>query len=228
MASVTIPGAGSSTIIETFGNTANLQLAIQIRDALVSASAGGVLNVTTVAGGGNVPVPPSTLRRGRGQRTRHQRRRQLHHTGRISGCTRLRRGYRPDYCWGRDDPRRVELNHPGRERECHDRRSGAECPVRGSRQRCGHHQRYRRRAGRKQSERHSDGGRLAGSISGGTGTNLFRDLGANDTISAQGNSDTIFGGPNSATIQLLGASIFDSGNYPDYPARRDECACGWW
>ena len=52
---------------------------------------------------------------------------------------------------------------------------------------------------------------LAGSIAGGTGTNLFRDLGANDTISAQGQSDTIFGGPNSATIQLLGASIFDNG-----------------
>ena len=60
---------------------------------------------------------------------------------------------------------------------------------------------------------------VAGSISGGTGTNLFLDLGANDTISAQGQSDTIFGGPNSATIQLLGASIFDNGTPFLCPAR---------
>ena len=40
MASVTIPGADSSPIVETFGNPANLQLATQIRDALVAASYG--------------------------------------------------------------------------------------------------------------------------------------------------------------------------------------------
>ena len=43
---------------------------------------------------------------------------------------------------------------------------------------------------------------VAGSISGGTGTNVFIDLGSNDTISAQGKNDTIFGGPGKATIQI--------------------------
>ena len=64
MASVTLPGAApGSPIVETFGNQANLQLALQIRDALVAASTAGVLTVSTVAGGANVrvPLPPTTL-----------------------------------------------------------------------------------------------------------------------------------------------------------------------
>lgn len=65
MASVTIPGAGSP-VVETFGNTANLQLALQIRDALVAASTAGVLEVTTVAGGPNVQVPPPPAAIGEG------------------------------------------------------------------------------------------------------------------------------------------------------------------
>ena len=47
---------------------------------------------------------------------------------------------------------------------------------------------------------------VGGSISGGTGTNVFFDLGSNDTISAQGNNDTIFGGPAKATIQIASAA----------------------
>ena len=60
MASVTIPGAApGSPITETFGNTANITLALQIRDALVAANTAGVLEVTTVAGGGLVAGPPT-------------------------------------------------------------------------------------------------------------------------------------------------------------------------
>jgi hypothetical protein len=53
---------------------------------------------------------------------------------------------------------------------------------------------------------------VAGSISGGTGTNAFFDLGANDTISAQGKSD----------------DLRRSGQRDD-PAlgRCDECAFAW-
>jgi Ca2+-binding RTX toxin-like protein len=57
--SVTIPGAGTATITGSFDNTANLQLAKQIRDALVFASHNAGLTVS-VAGSTTVPPPSNT------------------------------------------------------------------------------------------------------------------------------------------------------------------------
>ena len=207
MASVTIPGAGSLDDFRDVRQCWQSQLAIQIRDALVSASlqSPNLLNVTTVAGRrGLVPVPPTLTTGGPDQRTRHQRCRQLHHTGRISGCTRLRRGCRPDYYRGVTihgaanstilggnvsivDPALIVL--PEEAGNAVVTISGIGDVV----------------AGNNQNDTLTAAG-FAGSISGGTGTNLFFDLGSNDTISAQGNNDTIFGGPNSATIQIASAA----------------------
>ena len=214
MASVTIPGAApGSPIVETFGNTANLQLALQIRDALVAASTAGVLTVTTVAGGANVPVPlpPTTLGAGGVNEL----------VINAAGSYTIPAGTagRPDYVVVIDpataggvtihgasnssilggnahvtivDPSLIVLGEEA---------GNAAVTINGIGDVL---------VGNNQDDTLTAAG-LAGSISGGTGRNLFRDLGANDTISAQGNSDTIFGGPNSATIQLLGASIFDNG-----------------
>ena len=60
MASVTVPGTGSSTIRETFGNQANLQLANQIRDALVIAGNNNRLNVANALDPQVMRVTPIT------------------------------------------------------------------------------------------------------------------------------------------------------------------------
>ena len=99
MASVTIPGAGSSTITETFGNTANLQLATSDpRRPGISQRGLAVLNVTTVREEGMFLGLPRLTTAGEVNELVITAAGELHHTGRISGCTRLRRGSRPDYC----------------------------------------------------------------------------------------------------------------------------------
>jgi Ca2+-binding RTX toxin-like protein len=214
MASVTIPGSGSSTITETFGSQANQQLAIQIGNALASASAGGVLTVTTVPGGGNVPLPPAALGAGGVN--------ELVINAAGSYTIPAATAGAPDYVvvidptttggvtihgasdssiWGGNanvtivDPAVIALGEEA---------GNAVVTINGSNDVL---------AGNNLNDTLTAAG-VAGSIAGGTGTNLFVDLGANDTISAQGTSDTIFGGPGSATIQLLGASIFNNGT-PD-------------
>lgn len=56
MATVTVPGTGSSTISELFNNQFNIKLAQDISNAL--AAAGGKLSVTASTGPGDVPTPP--------------------------------------------------------------------------------------------------------------------------------------------------------------------------
>jgi Ca2+-binding RTX toxin-like protein len=211
MASVTIPGAGSS-IVETFGNQANLQLATQIRDALAAANTAGLLTVTTVAGGPNVnvPLPPTVSAGGVNELVIN-----------AAGSYTIPAGSAgaPDYVVVIDsataggvtihgaanstilggnthvtiiDPALIVLPEGA---------GNAAVTINGSGDVL---------AGNNQNDTLTAAG-VAGSISGGTGTNVFFDLGANDTISAQGQSDTIFGGPGSATIQLLGASLFNNG-----------------
>ena len=64
MTSVTIPGTGSSRLLRRSATRPIFNLRTQIRDALVSASAAGRLNVTTTASL-NVPGPPRLRRRAR-------------------------------------------------------------------------------------------------------------------------------------------------------------------
>ena len=202
MTSVTIPGTGSSTITETFGNTANLQLATQIRDALVSASlqTPSLLNVSTTATPGLVAGPPLAT-----------------HTGQINELVITAGGDytipagsagAPDYVVVLDslapvtihgapnatilgglanvtiiDPAAIVLS---------EQNGNATATISGTSDVL---------VGNNQKDTLTASG-VAGSISGGTGTNVFIDLGSNDTISAQGKNDTIFGGPGKATIQI--------------------------
>ena len=211
MASVTIPGAvPGSPITETFGNTANLTLALQIRDALVAAGNAGVLNVT-VAGGGLVSGPPTNTPAGGVNEL----------VINAAGSYTIPAGSagRPDYVVVIDPATSGNVTIHGAANStilggnAHVTIVDPDLIVLGE------------EAGNAAVTINGIGDVLAGnnlddtltaagfqgSIAGGTGRNLFRDLGANDTISAQGTSDTIFGGSNSATIQLLGASIFDNG-----------------
>ncbi len=199
MASVTIPGTGSSSITETFGNTANLQLATQIRDALVSASAGGRLNVTTTASL-NVPGPPPLTTAGQIN--------ELVITAGGDYTIPAGSAGAPDYVVVLDslapvtihgapnatilgglakvtiiDPADIVLS---------EQNGNATAIISGTGDVL---------VGNNQSDTLTASG-VAGSISGGTGTNVFIDLGSQDTISAQGKNDTIFGGPGKATIQI--------------------------
>ncbi len=199
MASVTIPGTGSSTITETFGNTANLQLATQIRDALVSASAGGRLNVTTTASL-NVPGPPLL--------TTAAQINELVITAGGDYTIPAGSAGAPDYVVVLDslapvtihgspntsilgglanvtiiDPADIVLS---------EQNGNSQATITGVGDKL---------VGNNQNDTLTAAG-VAGSISGGIGTNVFIDLGSNDTISAQGNNDTIFGGPGKATIQI--------------------------
>ena len=57
MASVTVPGTGTSTISEAFNNQYNSALAQQIADALAAASNAHTLNITTTPAGVSPPAP---------------------------------------------------------------------------------------------------------------------------------------------------------------------------
>ena len=60
MASVTVPGTGSSTIGQIFGNANNAAIAQQIADAINAADTAGRLIVKAPPGkSGNVPPPPT-------------------------------------------------------------------------------------------------------------------------------------------------------------------------
>ena len=76
MASVTVPGTGTSTISEAFNNQYNSALAQQIADALAAASNAHTLNITTASGG---DFAAGSLVAGN-QPTHHPWRRRLYHT----------------------------------------------------------------------------------------------------------------------------------------------------
>jgi RTX calcium-binding nonapeptide repeat (4 copies) len=209
MASVTIPGA-SPSIVETFGNQANLQLANQIRDVL--ANAGSNLKVTPATpGGGLIPGPPSNTPAGAvnelvindagsytitaGSASAPDYVVVVNPT--ITGGVAIHGTANSTILGGNSIVDAAVVVLP-------EGAGNAAVIINGFGEVV---------AGNNQNDTLTAAG-FAGSIAGGTGTNLFRDLGANDIISAQGSKDTIFGGPNSATIQLLGKSIYNSGTPP--------------
>ena len=199
MASVTVPGTGSSTIRETFGNQANLQLANQIRDALVIASANNRLNVANALDPAHVPTPPAALAPGGIN--------ELVIT--VGGWYNIPAGdaSHPDYVVVLQTIQDVTIN------------GAANTSIWGGAGKLTivdpAMSTIAEEAGSATVTATGDGEIVAGnnfsdhltaagnneSIVGGTGTgNLFLAMGTNDTISANGTNDTVFGMPGTGIV----------------------------